>query len=60
MVDNNMLRANNWKLPEPEPEPEEEQGALEPHVDIIWNVYQEKGEAKSLALRISLRFPQKP
>jgi hypothetical protein len=54
-----VLRANNWKLPEPEPEPEDAQEAVPPavDVDIVWNVYSEKGDAKSMALRISLRLP---
>jgi hypothetical protein len=47
----------NHKLPQPEPEGEEQE-ALQPEVDIVWNVYTEKGDAKSLALRISLRLPQ--
>jgi hypothetical protein len=46
------------KQPEPDPELEEEQESLQPQVDIVWNVYTEKGDAKSLALRISLRLPQ--
>jgi hypothetical protein len=59
MVDYELLRANNWKLPA-EPDSEEDQEALQPQVDIVWNVYSEKGDAKSLALRISLRLPLKP
>jgi hypothetical protein len=57
VVDYQALRSNNWKLPEPDPEPEEDQEGQQPQVDIVWNVYTEKGEAKSLALRISLRLP---
>jgi hypothetical protein len=48
----------NWKLPEPEPE--EEQEVLEPVIDVVYNVYQEKGDAKSFALKISFRLPMKP
>jgi hypothetical protein len=59
LVDYNILKSNNWKLPEPDPqpEPEEEQAAPQPEVAIVWNVYKEKGDAKSMALKISLRLP---
>jgi len=61
MVDYNVLRADNWKLPaEPEPEEEEEQEVLEPEVTIVWNTYIEKGDAKSMALKVSIRLPMKP
>jgi hypothetical protein len=56
MVDYSLPRSNNWKLPEPYPEPEEE-AAPQPEVAIVWNVYKEKGDAKSMALKISLRLP---
>jgi hypothetical protein len=55
MVDYYPLRNTNHKLPDPEPE--EEQEAPQPDVAIVWNVYKEEGEAKSMALRISLRLP---
>jgi hypothetical protein len=51
------LRSNGWKLPDPQPEPEEEPAAPQPEVAIVWNVYKEKGDAKSMALKISLRLP---
>jgi hypothetical protein len=51
------IRNINGKLPEPNPEPEEEQEAPPPEVAIIWNVYQENADAKSMALKISLRLP---
>jgi hypothetical protein len=53
------LRSNNWKQPEPGTEVEQE--VLEPVVDIdvVWNVYQEKGNARSMALKVSLRLPSK-
>jgi hypothetical protein len=57
MVDYQKLHANNWKLPAPDPEPEEEQETPQPEVAIVWNVYKEKGDAKSMALKISLRLP---
>jgi hypothetical protein len=60
MVDyDKVLRANTWKLPEPDPEPEEEQAGREPGVDVVWNVYTEKGDAKSMALKVSIRLPVK-
>jgi hypothetical protein len=60
MVDYYPLSYNH-KLPEPDPEPEEEQEIQEPvaDIDVVWNVYQEKGDAKSFALKLSLRLPLK-
>jgi hypothetical protein len=43
----------------PDPLPEEEQAVPEPVVDVVWNVYTEKGDAKSMALKVSLRLPVK-
>jgi hypothetical protein len=57
VVDYELLRPNNWKLPTSEPEQEEEQASPQPDVAIVWNVYKEEGEAKSMALKISLRLP---
>ena len=57
MVDYFKLPANHNL---PNVEPEEDQEEPQPQVDIVWNVYSEKGDAKSLALRISLRLPLKP
>jgi hypothetical protein len=57
MVHYHPLRSNNWKLPEPELEPAEEQEEPHPEVDIVWNVYSERGAAKSVALKISIRLP---
>jgi hypothetical protein len=58
MVDYQTLHANNWKLPAaPNPEPEEDQADPQPEVTIVWNVYKEQGDAKSMALKISLRLP---
>jgi hypothetical protein len=48
---------SNHNLLEPDPEPEEEQAEPQPEVAIVWNVYKEKGDAKSMALKISLRLP---
>jgi hypothetical protein len=59
MVDYQKLRANNWKLLKQEPEPEEEQAVREPIVDVVWNVYTEKGDTKSIALKVSIRLPLK-
>jgi hypothetical protein len=57
MVDYLPLSINR-KLPEPEQD--EEQEVLEPVIDVVYNVYQEKGDAKSFALKISFRLPMKP
>jgi hypothetical protein len=57
MVDYVPLRSNNWKLPEPEPEPDEEPAALAPVIDVVINSYHEKGDAKSFALKLSIRLP---
>jgi hypothetical protein len=57
MVDYLPLRPNNWKLHAPDQEPEEEQAVCEPIVDIVWNAYTEKGDAKSMALKVSIRLP---
>lgn len=51
------LRSTNHT--QPEPDPEEEQAVREPVVDVVWNVYTEKGDAKSMALKVSLRLPLK-
>jgi hypothetical protein len=56
MVDYLPLSINR-KLPEPEQD--EEQEVLEPVIDVVYNVYQEKGDAKSFALKISIRLPLK-
>jgi hypothetical protein len=55
MVDYFPLRSNNNNLPDPEPE--EEQAVLEPQVDVVINSYHEKGDAKSFALKVSIRLP---
>jgi hypothetical protein len=49
----------NWREPEPEQEGEEDQELLAPVVDVVYNVYKEKGNAQSIALKISFRFPLK-
>jgi hypothetical protein len=59
MVDYLPFRSNNWKLHELEPDSEEDQEEPQAQVDIVWNVLTEKGDAKSLALKISLRLPLK-
>jgi hypothetical protein len=55
MVDYYPLRYTTRKLPEPE---EEGQELLQPVVDVVVNTYQEKGDAKSFALKISVRLPR--
>jgi hypothetical protein len=57
VADYQKLRNNNWKLLKQEPEPEEVQEGQQPEVDIVWNVYTEKGDAKSFALKVSIRLP---
>jgi hypothetical protein len=57
MVDYYPLRSTNQKLPEPEPEVEQE--VREPTIDVVWNVYQETGNTKSFALKVSIRIPLK-
>jgi hypothetical protein len=52
--------SQNRKLPEPAPEPEPDDAAmLHPTVDVVLNVYKEKRDAHSIALRISFRLPDK-
>jgi hypothetical protein len=51
--------SQNRKSPESAPEPEKGDEELpESIVAVVWNVYEEKGNAKSLALRISIRLPR--
>jgi hypothetical protein len=57
MADYFPLWSNNHTLPDVEPE--EEREAPQPEVDIVWNVYTEKGDAKSMALKILIRLPLK-
>ncbi len=57
MLDYFPLRSISHKLPDVKPE--EEQAELQPEVAIVWNVYKEQGEAKSMALKITLRLPLK-
>jgi hypothetical protein len=57
VVDNNVLRANNWKLPaEPEPESEEQDGQQPVAVDVAYNVYEERN-GKTIALKLSFQLP---
>jgi hypothetical protein len=54
-----VIRANNWKLPEPDPEPEEDQEEKQQVVvDFVYNAYEEQN-GKSIAVKVSLRLPQK-
>jgi hypothetical protein len=52
--------SQNRKFPEPDPEPEVEQALSEPVVDVVYNVFQEKGGAKSFAVKVSIRLPVNP
>jgi hypothetical protein len=59
MVDNHSLRTHSWKLPDPEPDPEEIAEAVQDAVvDAVLNVYKEKRDGYSIALRISFRLPE--
>jgi hypothetical protein len=52
--------SRNRKFPEPEPEPEEEEAQVQDAtVDVVLNVYKERKDAHSIALRISFRLPDK-
>ena len=57
MVDYHPIRSTNHTQPAAEPEQEEKQAVPEPIVDVVWNVYTEKGDAKSMALKVSIRLP---
>lgn len=50
------LRSHNHKLPEPEPE--EEQEIFQPSIDVVWNVYHGRGDAKTVAVKVSIRLPE--
>jgi hypothetical protein len=55
------IRNNKWKLPDPAPEPEEvDEAAQDATVDVVLNVFRERNNAQSVALRISFRLPEKP
>jgi hypothetical protein len=56
MVDYHPIRSKQWKLPEPEPDADEE-AAQDATVDVVVNIYKEKNNAHSFALRISFRLP---
>jgi hypothetical protein len=50
--------SHNRKFPEPAPEPEpDEESVQDATVDVVLNVYKEKRDAHSIALRISFRLP---
>jgi hypothetical protein len=57
LVDYYPIRSNNGKPPDPEPE--EEQEALQPFLDVVWNVYHARGVAKTVAVKVSIRLPLK-
>jgi hypothetical protein len=54
MVDHQLIRSSNHKLPGSEPE--EEQAVPEPEVHVVWNHY-EKAGAKTVAVTVSIRLP---
>jgi hypothetical protein len=58
MVNYNVLRANNWKLPVPEPEPEEDQEGQPVVVDFVYNTHEDRN-GKTIALKISFQLPLK-
>jgi hypothetical protein len=50
--------SQNRKFPEPAPEPEADDATvLHPMVDVVLNVYKEKRDAQSIALRVSFHLP---
>ena len=50
--------SQNRKFPEPAPEPEADDAAVQDAaVDVVLNVYKEKRDGYSIALRISFRLP---
>jgi hypothetical protein len=60
MADNHSIRTHNWKLPDPAPEPEaDEEAAQDAVVDVVFNLFREKNNGQSMALRISVRLPDK-
>jgi hypothetical protein len=61
MVDYQSIRSYNSKFPEAAPEPEEgDAAAHDATVDVVLNVYKEKRDGQSIAVRISFRLPDKP
>jgi hypothetical protein len=60
MVDTHPIRTHNWSLQDAEPAPEADDPAeLSPTVDVVVNVYREKRDGYSFALRLSFRLPEK-
>jgi hypothetical protein len=57
MIDYNLLRSNNWKLPDTNPDPEEEHEGQQPIVaDLVYNTH-EAQNGKTIALKVSLQLP---
>lgn len=56
MVDSRPIRSYNSKFPKPEPELDEE-AVQDAMVDVVLNVYRERKDAHSIALRLSFRLP---
>jgi hypothetical protein len=54
MVDYQVLRANNWKLPDPDPE-EDKEGQQPVVVEAVYN-YHEDGKSKTVALKVSFQL----
>ncbi len=58
MVDHFPL-SQNRKFPEPAPDPEADEEAVQDAiVDVVLNVFKERRDAQSIALRISFRLPE--
>jgi hypothetical protein len=57
MADYQVLRSNSWKLPGPNPESEEEQEVLEPTVNVVCNVHEERRESRTIAVTVSMYLP---
>jgi hypothetical protein len=58
MVDYQPIRSYNHKVPDPDTEVEEE-ASHDAIVDAVINVFRERNNSQSIALRISFRLPEK-
>jgi hypothetical protein len=58
MVDYYPIRSHKHKLPAPEQEADDE-AVQDATVDVVVNLYKERRDAHSSALRISFRLPEK-
>jgi hypothetical protein len=56
---NHFPVSQNRKFPEPAPESEEvDEAVQDPMVDAVLNVYREKRDGYSIAVRLSFRLPE--